>query len=791
MTASRFALILLMAMVAILIYFGTTAAIDPNLDPMNTRTSRDPWIFWKSNGDPCDSSGGAYLKMYSTTYAVPADTAGHAEKPSYTETFDGFPSWYEDNFGTDIFNVFWDSAGTVQQVALNWTAQGRVLGPSQVDDSLAFATGVVTTSAILDGTLKKEDGDSAFIWARHISQNAADGVAALIEITDISNVYMTGEATGDVTYYDGTHWVNLASGDENKVLSMSSGIPAWSDVGSIAGLEMSDIAADTIGTPTYEDLEDWFNTTQASGKIFGGGFTSNGDGTVSVAAGGGIIRATDSDVADAMFFDWSIDASLALTDNETNYIYIDYDSGSSTITATITKSDANNRNKILLGKIHRVGTALICVEAGMILTELAKRTLTYITQIHGEVARAKNGGYVIGETGARYLTSTNGILLAGLTLITTIGLDTSGADTYTYYYYNGAAWVAGSASQIDNLQYNDIAAGLATLTANRYGVHWVYGDPSGAILVVYGQGDYTLIQSELAQPPSSLPGRVADIGFLAAKIIVKKSAANFYALESAYETAFTPGGAQDHGELAGLGDPDHENSGFAAGTGKHVITGSYTGLLDLNVENTSAASANVVGATVTVKNDNGYWGLMGSTCSGSTIYSSAFINTFHLYSQGYGDNLYTVDGNKSHVWYTDPTDSHNFSALTNEVMRLEPDGDLIVANGSIACWGDTSRTGASKLSVDHEDSTPGLYWHEYKSGAVTGDAVQIIWNREPYYGAARSALSLKAFCDTIGVVDFHLAGRTMGNLAPTFSDGACSTFVYVVITPGFTFDSAR
>ncbi len=107
--------------------------------------------------------------------------------------------------------------------------------------------------------------------------------------------------------------------------------------------------------------------------------------------------------------------------------------------------------------------------------------------------------------------------------------------------------------------------------------------------------------------------------------------------------------------------------------------GNYVGLLQNTVENTSSASANVAGATHKVVNDSGYWALNGITNSGSTILGGSLINTFHHYSQGYADNLYTVDGNKDHVFYTDPTDSHDFSALSNEVMRIKADGSLILS----------------------------------------------------------------------------------------------------------------
>lgn len=310
----------------------------------------------------------------------------------------------------------------------------------------------------------------------------------------------------------------------------------------------------TLGSPTYESLQDWMNTTQSSGKISGGGFTDNADGSMTVAAGIGLIRATNSALAEVMFFDWAEDATVSLTDASTNYIIVDYSSGTPAISSTVTKTDGNNRDVILLGKVYRDGTTLHFVEAGMYIAELARSVLVYLNNINGEVVRAS--GYAIAETGERYFTSTNGTLQAGLTTLTTTGIDTSGADTFETYYYDGdagpAVWVEGTLSQVDNLQYNNVATGLATLSPNQYGILWVYGDPDGHLMGVYGQDSYTLAEAEAANPPTSLPGHVANFGFIAAKAIVKKSATNLYAVEGAYETSFTPSGAAIHNELSSL-----------------------------------------------------------------------------------------------------------------------------------------------------------------------------------------------------------------------------------------------
>ena len=325
----------------------------------------------------------------------------------------------------------------------------------------------------------------------------------------------------------------------------------------------------TLNGGTYNSTHDWASTTQSSGKISGGTFTSNGDGTVTISAGTGMIRETNSATAPVLFFDWAENSSVPLTDQSTNYIHVDYNSGNPSIHSTTDISTVNNRDSILLGKIFKEGSELHEIEAGMLITELAKNTLSYFTQVFGEVVRSS--GAVVSETGTLNLATTEGVIFAGLTRLTTPSQDTSGADTFEYFYYDGATWTEEDKSQINNSYYNDITSGLVELTPNRYGVHWVYvdGDSDGKMMVVYGQGDYTLTQAELAQPPSSLHAHVADFGFLAGKIIIKKGQTTFLSLSSAYDTQFTPSGATEHNELSGL-------QGGQADEYFHLTSSDYT-----------------------------------------------------------------------------------------------------------------------------------------------------------------------------------------------------------------------
>ncbi len=136
----------------------------------------------------------------------------------------------------------------------------------------------------------------------------------------------------------------------------------------------------------------------------------------------------------------------------------------------------------------------------------------------------------------------------------------------------------------------------------------------------------------------------------------------------------------DHSIVRGDGGAKGvQESGWLISDGNNMsLADSYAGLLGIYVENTFAGAAVAAGAYIQVKNDDGHYGSVGMTNTGSTVGGGAFIDTLHLYNQGYGDTLFTIDGNEDFVWYSDPADNHNYTALTNEIMKLTAAGVLTV-----------------------------------------------------------------------------------------------------------------
>ncbi len=329
-----------------------------------------------------------------------------------------------------------------------------------------------------------------------------------------------------------------------------------------------------IAPSTYTTLQHLQNVMHSTGWVAGGNVTDNGDGTVAVAAGQGLIRATDSAVATLYFFDWPADASISLTDTDDNWVYIDYNAGTPIAVASTT-NPTGDRTKIILAYIYRSGTELhinqtwrwtVGDHANLMMRAMAE-TMPF--------ARV-SGGMISGSN--RDILITSGTWWNGLTRFTTSAFDSSGADTFNAYYRDGVGgWTEVAAqSEVNNTQYDDGSGTLATLTANRYGVFWVYLATDDDVHVVFGQGDYTLTLAQEAQPPASIPPELVVDSRFVGKIIIQKSAAAFTSVESPFTVPFVVAGGGGTGDVTGPGSSVDNDIALFDGTSGKTIKDSGT-----------------------------------------------------------------------------------------------------------------------------------------------------------------------------------------------------------------------
>ena len=368
-----------------------------------------------------------------------------------------------------------------------------------------------------------------------------------------------------------------------------------------------------IGTSTYSTIEHMNDIFHSAGYVSGGTINDAGLGNITVDAGTGLIRATNSGVATIYFFDWSALASTAIPSNSVRYVGVEYNAGSPQVVVR-TSYNWNYTTDFPIGTVINESGTLHRLQNPHAVGDHASFMIQREYETMPMTRDERNGGIILGETGTRNITVTAGSIWDKLSEFTISAVDTSVAGTFDRYYRDGAGGWTKEASQTqwNNTQYDDGDGVLGTMTANFYSTQYFYIELDGNLVSLYGQNQYaTFAQAEDDTPPSSIPDRITYGGILIGRIIFQKSAGTTNAVESAFDTVFNTTATTDHGNLAGLSDDDHTQYILVAGT--RAFTGDQSlGGFDLtNITQTyteqilsDATGVLLLGGTGSTNNEN-------------------------------------------------------------------------------------------------------------------------------------------------------------------------------------------
>jgi len=330
-----------------------------------------------------------------------------------------------------------------------------------------------------------------------------------------------------------------------------------SHVGQIG--DASQVNIEKLGTPAIDDVQDAIRLGGGAGATGSGYITDAGGGSIDIAAGAGFIRDTASHTGDLKSFEWSALAGQAIPADTVRHVGIDYNAGSPQV--LIQAADSWNwTTTFRLGSVVNEGGTLHIVNNPQRAADAI--TLAYERFYETEPIRRADrlGGLILGETGTRNLTVSAGEFYDGLNEFYQAAKDTSGADTFDYYYRatpSGFTKVAAQ-TQWDNTQYDDGSGTLQNLGVNNFGIVWVYLELDNSLVALYGQGNYnTQAAAENAPPPSTVPLRLQVHGKLIGRLIFQESQATAAAIESVFTVDLNPAQVTSHTELADIGTNTH------------------------------------------------------------------------------------------------------------------------------------------------------------------------------------------------------------------------------------------
>lgn len=337
------------------------------------------------------------------------------------------------------------------------------------------------------------------------------------------------------------------------------------------------IIPDGIGTPTYDDLQDFLNMTSSAGRLTGGVITAHDagvDAKLNISELEGMIFTDTTLGSTIIYFKKAAQDEITptgLTDLAVNWIYMDYDGGALTYKATVTRSNINDYSMFVIGRVWVNGNNIEIQETGYSIYNRDRRAHNRLILKYGGMEWISGGILSAHGTALRLACD------AGSWYVANYAYATDAADTfYVWYKTGGGAWTKsaelslfsaifdGGSSTVFECYQDGTSLGALN---SKYGVYWVFLCPEGDLYVVLGDATYANIgAAQAATIPASLPPYCVNWASLIGRVICYDGAAAFYSVESALTMPFTLSAVVDHGSLAGLADDDHTQYVLADGT---------------------------------------------------------------------------------------------------------------------------------------------------------------------------------------------------------------------------------
>jgi len=330
-----------------------------------------------------------------------------------------------------------------------------------------------------------------------------------------------------------------------------------------AGCSLAGIPA--IGTPTWTNQCQFNSLFGSAGRASGGIITDAGSQTVDVSAGTGFIKATDSDTAELLSFDWAASNGLSCPSNSTRFIGVKYNSGTPIVDCRASQN-WNLDTEFPLGSVINLNGTLYILNNPWWVTDGITNLIEKSVGVAGYLARDKFvGGLILGVTGTRNPTMTAGTLWGRTNEFEMTAIDYSASGSFNTYWFESDGTVHETTLTYPNAQYpvtqwNDIDNDtLTNLLPNKYANWWVFiNATNNQLALIYPSAYYSSpSEAEAEQIPSHIPGDWYLEGVIIGKIVFKTSTDAPVEVLSTFDTVFSAAQAADHGNLGGLADDDH------------------------------------------------------------------------------------------------------------------------------------------------------------------------------------------------------------------------------------------
>jgi hypothetical protein len=348
---------------------------------------------------------------------------------------------------------------------------------------------------------------------------------------------------------------------------------------STSALLASEVFYDKVEGATYSTAQEAMNVLGSAGVISGGAISEDSTSQISVTAGTGLIRSSNSDIAPIVFIDWP-GASVDIPEDVDKTIVVKYNGGSPAVFAE-DPVNVNLNNMIVLGEVATVEGELHFANTRQRAGDFNAKLLA---RMYETEAVARVDGMILGESadGNRYVTMTEGNVWALLEKDVIAAIDTETGDEFTEYWSDGGVgWNTSPDHTMWNMtQYDNGSGNLATLGGGRYTSRWFYLVPAdNSLHMVYGIANEKDLAKASDEPaPSDLPTILGEHSVLLGRLLIQKDVTIASEVQTAFETSFDLSPATNHTNLSNLVSPADDHTQYSLVTGGRDFTGTVGGL---------------------------------------------------------------------------------------------------------------------------------------------------------------------------------------------------------------------
>ena len=500
--------------------------------------------------------------------------------------------------GNTIFVGTGEIKSTAGNVELNYSGS-KVVETIATGLQAGVSTFDIKTSGGEDGITINNDG-AVELFYNNIKalETIAGGISVFDTNGDDPNIRFYSDAAslvGEIKIINGdmkldvgfATYIDIASGgavslyydEEKRFETTSSGATVTGDLQLTGVMDADSLDYAKVGTPTYSTGQEAMDQLGSAGVISGGVISEDSTAQVSITAGTGLIRTSNSDNAPIVFIDWS-GTSLHIPEDADKAIVVKYNAGSPAVFAE-DPANVNTNNMIVLGEVETLDGALFFSNtrqrAGNFNAKLLERL--YDTT---PVVRANHSGLILGDSADnnRYVTMTAGDVWNLLELDSIAAIDTGVTDEYTRYWSDGGVgWNTLIGQTIwPNAQYDNGTGTLASLASDRYTSLWFYLIPSDNTLhMLYGvTNDKNLAVAEAEPAPNDLPVILREFSVLIGRFIIKGSLTLATEVQTAFDDTINLTASTNHSNLSNLDVDDHTQ--YSLVTGARDFTGTVGGV---------------------------------------------------------------------------------------------------------------------------------------------------------------------------------------------------------------------